>query len=73
VVFTDVPLAWCARDNVVPLRQNLAGWFSAGAVHRHPDSRHSSQGVVDDRVNEVVVSTVSPGRSAIVCCQMDQG
>jgi len=35
-------------------------------------SSHSSQGVVDDRVNEAGVGTAAPDRSAVVCCWMDQ-
>jgi len=31
-------------------------------------SSHSSQGVIDDRVNEAGVSTAAPDRSAVVCC-----
>ena len=36
-------------------------------------SSHSSQGVVDGRVNETAVSTAVPDRSAIILCWMDHG
>ena len=35
---------------------------------RTPASSHSWQGVVDDRMNEV-----APGRTAVLCCWIDQG
>ena len=40
---------------------------------RMQTSSHSLQGLIDGKVNEVVVSTMAPSRSAVLFCWMDQG
>jgi len=42
------------------------GRSSTGVGYRHPVD--SSQGAIDDRIDEAGVSIMAPGRSAVLCC-----
>ena len=64
------------RDSVAPQQRSRLDVCEDWKVVRWcwtQASSHSSQGVVDDGVNKVGMSTAAPNRSTVLCSRMDQG
>jgi len=69
LAFFDMVWLFFSKYDRLGARENwkLVRWCRTQA------SGHSSQSVVDGRVNKAGVSTAAPDRSAVLCSRMDQG